>query len=126
MNNKNDLISESQQWEQKIAQRDEHMKSLVEKEKYLTTLPYYDEYPRVGYNKFKNCRTLSARTLTYATIGGLFFSHLAPKFRYGTIHFTIRLHDRPDVFQKYYPFLCCGILLLPYRTMSTLSLLSKR
>jgi hypothetical protein len=125
-NNKNELISETQIENQAIEARRAYIGELVEKEKQIATLPYYDEYPRMGYNKFFNCKTLAARMITYTTILAFLTSYFAPRIKYGIDpSLTVRLHIRTDLFKK-----CISLYFLLVCSQSrticiTFSLLSK-
>src|SRR3569833_1970792 len=80
---KNDLISESEIDNKKIEQRRHYVNSLQEKEKYLMTLPYADECPRIALSKNVDCRTYMYRQAMF--IGGVaaIFTHSFCYIRYG-------------------------------------------
>ena len=68
-NNSNlNLVSEKYVEELVLKRHQENIKSLQEKEKYINSLPYSDEYPRIYSNKYNTCENLFIRSIYMSTI----------------------------------------------------------
>ena len=55
----------------------------VEKENYISTLPYSDDYPRIFHNGNVTCQTVLIRIFWASVIGGFIISPMA-----GRIYFS--------------------------------------
>ena len=70
-NNSNSIsnfVSEKYVEELALKRYQENIKYLQEKEKYISNLPYSDEYPRIYSNKYNSCENIFIRSIYMSTI----------------------------------------------------------
>ncbi len=74
MNEKGKLITEKDIEELALKKYKENIKFLQEKEKYISQMPYSEEYPRFFTNKYNTCHTIILRSFWYSMFVAVFLA----------------------------------------------------
>jgi hypothetical protein len=82
MNDKGKLISEKDVEELALKLYKEQINKLQEKEKFISQLPYSDEYPRLITSKGNSCHTIVLRSIYLSAFFSFAFGYLMTNMIY--------------------------------------------
>jgi hypothetical protein len=84
--NENKLITEYEIEQQKLNHIKHHVQYLQQKEEFLVNIPYYDETPRLAYNKLYSPKTLFGRMFILSNLLSLLMVIPVAYGRYGILN----------------------------------------
>lgn len=83
MNDKSKLLCEKDVEDLAIKIYKEKIKAKQEKEKFISQMPYSDEYPRLAGSKSYSCHSVILRSFYFSLILSLLYGFVYTHIRYG-------------------------------------------